>query len=935
MKKKFSALLIFTLLSYFSFSQTGVVRGTIKDALTSEDVIGATVKIEGTQLAASTDVNGFFSISKVPVGKAKLIISYISYKIKTIADVTVEADKVTEVNTTLEEDKVTLKEVVVTATKITGTDISVISEIKAAQQIVSGISSAQIAKSLDRNAAEVVKRVPGVTIFGNRFINIRGLNERYNAVMLNNVFTPSLETDVRSFSFDIIPSNQIDRILVFKSPAAELPGEFSGGVVKIFTKSIPEEIFLKVEVGGSFRNGTTGQSFSEPQHGKLYFTGFNSGFNDLPKFFPTTKQEILNAGGERLSQVGRSLKNSWTPLTSNALPDMRASVTGGLKFQVGKMRIGNFSAINYSNSYTTFDMQRNDFEFSQVQNKGEATEVFSFEDIQYTHAVRLGVLHNWAFKINDRNSVEVKNLFNQSSNGQFVNRTGFDTGNNWNIRSFDQVYRGIYSGQLTGKHNLAKDKTDIDWVVSYNTSYRDQPDYKRFRYNVDGKNPVLLVPQGSAQTFNLGRTNIIMNENAITVGANLVHKIAVKEKELEVKAGVFYEIKDREFDARNLGYVQANSSLFNVGLLPIDQIFASENINNTSGIKIDEQTNPNDSYTASNKLLAYYLSGNYSLTKNLNAIIGVRIENNTQQLDSRDLVNQPLQYFNKKNNILPSANVTYNFSEKSLLRLAYGKTLNRPEFREIAPFSFYDFVNNRNIQGNPQIKNAEVDNFDLRYEFYPTPSEVLSIAGFYKRFVNPIEVIFASGSNPNLSFDNAQSALSAGVEIEAKKSFENIVASPFLKKLSVFANATFIYSRVKLSSSIAANQSDNRPLQGQSPYVINGGLGFNDLKKELQINLLYNIIGKRIYAVGNNYGYQYPDWYEMPRNVVDLTFSKGLGKKLLLKGGITDLLNANTIVLQDGNQDQVFDFNKDQIIQSFRPGTVYSLSVVYSFDRNK
>ncbi len=935
MKTKFSALLIFTLLSYFSFSQTGVVRGTIKDALTSEDVIGATVKIEGTQLAASTDVNGFFSISKVPVGKAKLIISYISYKIKTIPDVTVEADKVTEVNTTLEEDKVTLKEVVVTATKITGTDISVISEIKAAQQIVSGISSAQIAKSLDRNAAEVVKRVPGVTIFGNRFINIRGLNERYNAVMLNNIFTPSLETDVRSFSFDIIPSNQIDRILVFKSPAAELPGEFSGGVVKIFTKSIPEENFLKVELGGSFRNGTTGQSFSEPQHGKMYWTGFNDGYSNLPKFFPATKQEINSASGERLSQIGRSLKNSWTPLSSNALPDLRASITGGLRFQVGKMRIGNFSAINYSNTYSTFNQQRNDFEFSQIQKNGEATKVFRFNDMQYTHAIRLGVLHNWAFKFNDKNSIEIKNLFNQSSNGQFVDRSGFDTGNNWNIRSFDQVYRGIYSGQLVGKHQIVKDKTDLDWVASFNTSYRDQPDYKRFRNNIDGKNPELLVPQGSAQTFNLGRTNIIMNENAFTGGANLVHKVALKEKDLELKAGAFYEFKDRQFDARNLGYVQANSSIFNIGLLPIEKIFSPENINSTTGVKIDEQTNPNDSYTASNKLFAYYLSANYSLTKKLNAIVGVRIENNTQQLDSRDLVNQPLQYFNQKNTVLPSANFSYNFTEKSLLRLAYGKTLNRPEFREIAPFSFYDFVNNRNIQGNPNIKNAEVDNFDLRYEFYPTPSEVLSIAGFYKRFVNPIEVIFANGANPNLSFDNAQSALSAGVEIEAKKSFENIAASPFIKKMSVFANASFIYSRVKLSPTIAANQSDNRPLQGQSPYVINGGLGYNDIKKDLQVNILYNIIGKRIYAVGNNYGFQYPDWYEMPRNVVDVTFSKGIGKKLLLKGGITDLLNANTIVLQDGNQDQIFDLKKDQVIQSFRPGTVYSLSVVYSFDRNK
>lgn len=937
-KFKVSFLFLF-LFSIIAFAQTGVVRGTIKDAATDEDIIGATVKIDGSTLGAATDINGFFSIAKVPVGKKKVIISYVSYKTKEI-EINVEADKVIEINTTIQEDKVVLQEVKVVANRITGTEVSVISEIKASQMVVSGISSAQIGKTLDRNAAEVVKRVPGVTIFGNRFINIRGLNERYNTVMLNNVFTPSMETDVRSFSFDIIPSNQIDRILVFKSPAAELPAEFSGGVVKIFTKSIPDQNFLTVDMGGSYREGTTSKDFFEPKHGANYWTGFNDGYSDLPKYFPATKTDIINAGADRLSQIGQMLKNNWTPLQSKALPDLRFSMTGGFKIQKGELKIGNFSAVNYSNSYTNFEMQRNDYEFSQIMKNGEAGEVFNFNDKQYTHAVRLGVLHNWAFRLNEKNTIEFKNLFNQLSNGQFVNRTGFDSGNKWNIRSFDQVYRGIYSGQLVGKHTLIKDKTNIDWVVGYNNSYRDQPDYKRFRYNLDGTTPILLVPQGSAQTFNLGRTNIQMAEASYTAGVNLVQKIVVKKaaqkedkKELELKAGVYYELKDRQFDARNLGYVQASSANFNVGSLPIEQIFAPGNINNTTGVKIDEQTNPNDSYTAKNTLLAYYVSGNYSLTKKLNAIVGVRVENNTQKLDSYDLVNNPLKYNNPKTNILPSTNVTYNFSEKLLLRVAYGQTLNRPEFREIAPFSFYDFVNNRNITGNPNLRNAQVQNVDLRYEFYPTPAEVVSIAAFYKKFTNPIEVVFASGSNPNLSFANAASAFSSGIELETRKSLEGLTSSPFLNKLNVTFNAAFIYSRVKLSSDIAANQSNNRPLQGQSPYVINGGLGYNDAKKQLQINILYNVIGKRIYAVGNNYGYQYPDWYEMPRNVVDVTFSKGIGKNLVLKGGITDVLNARNLVLQDGNQDGKFDINQDQVIQSYRAGRVYSLGVAYTFSK--
>jgi TonB-dependent receptor len=932
MKIKFSLLFLLILITSLTFAQTGVVRGSVKDATTAEDIIGATVKIEDTQFIASTDVNGFFSFAKVPVGKAKILISYISYKLRTI-DILVEDGQVTQINTAMEEDKISLQELVVTTTKITGTEISVISEIKAAQQIVSGISSAQISKSMDRNAAEVVKRVPGVTIFGNKFINIRGLNERYNAVMLNNVFTPSMETDVRSFSFDIVPSNQIDRILVFKSPAAELPGEFSGGVVKIFTKSIPENNFFKFEFGSSYRDQTTGKSFSEQQQDKTYWTGFNTGFEDLPKGFPVTKQEINASTGERLAQIGQSLKNTWTAKNLTASPDLRFGLTGGLRFTVGKARIGNFSALNYSNTYSRFEMNRNDFEFSQILKNGEATEVFKFNDSQFTHAIRVGALHNWAFKMNESNTIEIKNLFNQSSTGQFVNRTGFDSGNNWNIQSFDQVYRGIYSGQMTGKHQVIKDKTNIDWVVGFNTSYRNQPDYKRFRYNVDGATPVLLVPQGSAQTFNLGRTNIQMTEKAYTLGANIIQKIQINKKELELKAGTFLELKERQFDARNLGYVQANSSLFDIGELPIEQIFENKNINTKNGVKIDEQTNPNDSYNAKNKQLAVYASGNYAISKNLNAIIGARMENNIQQLNSYDLVNTPINYNNAKLNILPSANVTYNFSEKKLLRFAYGKTLNRPEFREIAPFSFYDFVNNRNITGNPNLKNAQINNLDLRYEFYPTPSEVISIAGFYKNFTNPIEVVFSSGSNPNLSFDNAKAALSTGVELEAKKSFENTISNNFLNKLSLTFNATLIYSRVKLGANNAENQSNNRPLQGQSPYVINGGVSYNNPINKLQINALYNVIGKRIYAVGNNYGYQYPDWYEMPRNVLDISFSKEIGKKIVLKGGVSDLLNASYVVIQDGNQDNVFDVKKDQIIQSYKPGSVYSMSLVFNFDR--
>jgi outer membrane receptor protein involved in Fe transport len=264
------------------------------------------------------------------------------------------------------------------------------------------------------------------------------------------------------------------------------------------------------------------------------------------------------------------------------------------------------------------------------------------------------------------------------------------------------------------------------------------------------------------------------------------------------------------------------------------------------------------------------------------------------------------------------------------LRLAYGKTLNRPEFRELAPFSFYDFVNNRTVSGNPTLKNANIDNFDFRYEFYPTPSELISIAAFYKDFTNPIEVVFASGANPLLNFSNAKSAFSTGLEAEIRKNLGANAPNSLLGRTSLVLNGTYIYSRVKLDEKLAADQSDNRPLQGQSPYIINAGINYNDPQKGLQVNVNYNVIGKRIFAVGNNFGAPYPDWYEIPRNVIDFNFSKQITKAIMIKGGISDILNQGNIILQDGNQDQNFDRNQDQIIQNYAPGRVASLGLIIS-----
>ena len=523
----YTNLLLFIFVCSFKvYSQdSGSLRGFIKDDKSKEEIIGATILVQGINKGAATDINGFFSFSKLPIGSYSLKISFVGYQTKIYENVKVAANQVTELNLTLAEESTNLAEVKVVAQRLTNTEVSVISEIKASQLVVSGISAAQITKTLDRTAAEVVKRVPGVTIFGERFINIRGLNERYNTVQLNNAFAPSMETDVRSFSFDIIPAGQIDRILIFKSPSAEIPGEFAGGVVKIFTKSIPENNFLTIDISGAYREGTTGEQFFATKNSSLAWTGFNQGYFDLPKSFPVNRAALLNSGPAGLDAIGASLKNNWTTETSNALPDMRASISGGLKFDLGAIKLGTVTAINYSNTRSTFQMARNDWGYSNLGITGEPDAVFNFIDNQYTNAIRLGASSNWSARFANGSVIEFKNLFNQLANTQFIQRSGFDNGSNWDIRSFDQIYRGIYTGQLTGRHDLQSGNLKIDWMAGYNSAYRQQPDYKRFRYNVDGSSSSLFIPNGAAQTTVLGRTYIDMNESSYTAALNIVKKI--------------------------------------------------------------------------------------------------------------------------------------------------------------------------------------------------------------------------------------------------------------------------------------------------------------------------------------------------------------------------------------------------------------------------
>lgn len=532
----------------------GSIRGTVKDAKTGEAIIGGTVRLDGTTLGDQTDANGKFTLVKVPAGQYTVIISSVSYKTATLQQVAVSAGKETLLMPTLEAETKQLGDVVVRGQRRTNTEVSVINEIKQASVVVSGISSEQIVKTQDRDAAEVVRRIPGITIVDNRFIQIRGLSDRYNTVWLNDVTAPSSETDRKSFSFDVVPSSLIDRVLVFKDPSPELPGDFAGGLVKVYLRkpALNERLFT-VNYSAGWRDGTTGKDFytDKPQAGDAF--GFGATKRDLPNGMPP-----LNSAYQQYERdfYARQLDNSFPIFRLKAMPDIRFNATYMGQFKLGQLTVGSVSSVNYTNTFTHFRVERNLFD-----DTGALTD--NFKDDQSTQAVRLGAIQNFNLVFDNGSKLEFRNLFNQQGRNQVVTRQGYDNTGVQNRLSYLLGYQGrtTYSGQLAGTHIFNKEKTHFDWVAGYGYSARNEPDLRRLSYEISpgasGGAPVqtALTPgPGQVDVNNAGRLYQKLHENSFTINANLRHQVKVAERTVEIGAGTYLEYRKRDFRARAFGY---------------------------------------------------------------------------------------------------------------------------------------------------------------------------------------------------------------------------------------------------------------------------------------------------------------------------------------------------------------------------------------------
>jgi len=953
MDMKYILLAVGLIISATCMAQTGVIKGNIKDANTNETLIGATVAIQGTTVGSSTDFDGNFRIEKVKPGSYNLVISYISYDSQIVRAEVSEA-KETEINIGMKSASVDIEEVQVVAKRRDNTEVAMMSNLKAGNLIVSGITAQQISKSQDKDAAEVIRRVPGITITDGRFVIVRGLIERYNSVMLNGATAPSFEADKRAFSFDAIPSGMINNILIYKSPAPELPADFAGAAINIETKSVADENSLVISYGTKFVENTTFKSdFQTYKGGKTDWLGFSDNSRDIPASVPGTDafnelyvwknaNEYLQKTAQ-LTDISKSFSNNWITNTKSPLPDQNLSVTLQRRFVLGKVSVGNITAFNYNASSDFLDVSRIEYQdYSAEQNL--VIKDFDFQDQRYKKSTKLGFIHNWNILYGKNQRLEFRNFLNQMGNKTTTERNGINYYNVETLNAFNLKYetRFVYSGQLAGEQKFNSDRTKLNWMLGYGSTKNQQPDDRRYTYvqNADDQsdkyNQYYFRIQNVPNAFMGGRLWLDMNEKVYDIKADLEHqfKLFGSENDWLLKTGFLYEKKVRSFDSRLLGAVAINNPP-DILYGSVDEIFQEENIffdqtppYNQHGISYRDNTRSKDSYDAEDNLTAGYVGLKIPFSSKINLYGGVRVEKfsrlisnfyeKTGDTENLDITRDSINFY-------PSANLTYNINEKNLLRGSYGKTINRPEFREMSNFDYQDFEMFILIHGNEDLQSAYIDNYDLRYEWYPSNGEIVSAGAFYKDFTNPIEVfLIPAGSGYDYKPYNTEHAYSMGLELDVRKQLLEFEKSGSflrnLKDLTLIFNTSLIKSEINTEKQGFARDSV-RVMQGQSPYIINLGMNYQNQESRLSVGLNYNRIGKRIAYVGTPTN---PHTWELPRNSLDLTIEKGIGKRMSIKAGVKDILNDKVRFVQYYGPNDALEMDT----YSYRPNRTYAVALV-------
>jgi Outer membrane receptor proteins, mostly Fe transport len=871
------------------------VTGVVTDKKDQQPLVGAVVEVTGTALITITDIDGKFSLRDISTANCDIRISYVGYSPVVIENIATEKGEPQHVvRVAMQEDTHKLEGVTVVGYMRNNTELANIQQTKNSNFITNNISAQEISKTQDTNAGEVIRRVPGVSLIDDKFVMVRGLSQRYNNVWVNGGAVPSSEADSRAFSFDLIPSNQIDNLTIIKTPSAEYPADYCGGFILVNTKDIPEDNKLSLSVTGNWNDKSSFASFRQNQR-----------------------------------------SSSWLTHDFNPLGDFKASVAYNHKWNWLGGQLGLIATANYSSDYKTYKGMVNNLFGAYDAHQDKSNYLRNSVDDQYNHNQRLGGLLNITWRSADgRQSVQLKNIANHITNNRYTWRDGISAQANQE-RSAEYYYRSrmVYNGQLTGKHTFGDNL--LDWSLSTSFANRNTPDRRRYLID-DAIDPgVYALTTGN----DISREWTRLKEYNHSLSVNDKQTLYLGNWEPVVKAGAYVERRSRNYTTQELIYNwdAANNQLpsdFRHADLPT--LLSNPDNYGDNKFTMLELSQWRNNYRGRNTLEAGYATINLPLGK-LSAYLGARYEHNDMELisNTRDTEKSESSRHYRSNYLLPSLNTTWKFNNQHQLRFSYGQSINRPEFREMSSSVYYDFDLASDVQGNTELKDCKIHNLDLRYEYYPSSMEKVSLALFYKHFDSPIEWTYTVSGGTDLiySYKNAKSANNYGLELDIRKDLSFLG----LPGLGWSFNGALIKSKVLFE---ADSKERNRPMQGQSPYLVNTGFFYQNDTHHLNVAILYNRIGKRIIGVGRSEGSTgddnnsyIPDSYEMPRDMIDLSLSKKWGIHWETKAYLRDLLAQKVdykqfadVTLDNGTRKTV-----EEITRQYKPGRNFGIQIIYSF----
>lgn len=917
--KRLLLLSTFLISTIFVQAQKAKLSGKITNAK-NEALISVTVALRGDRnLVTKTDVEGRYSFT-IDINKPySIAANYVGYKEAIVSNIKASSvsDEIIK-DILLEENGKKLTDVVVSASRASNKGESVnalIAYQKNTNTVASVISSETIKRSPDRNTAEILKRTPGASIQEGKYIVVRGLADRYNQAMLNGILLTSTEPDRKTFSFDLFPAQIIDNIIINKAFVPELPGEWAGGLIQVNTKDIPNKNFFNIQLATSYNTISTGKDFYKDKGGKTDWYGIDDGTRSLPVGY-TTKSNFDTSNIATKTAMGKIMSNNWVPVKTTTLPNYAIQVNGGFSGTLFGKKIGGLLGVNFSKNQRYQDNlnQQNTLE------SGKFSTIYTYADEKYIEDINMGAITGVSMYLNPLNKISYKAIVNVKSNNSYTSRSGneYSRGDLMKGNEFNFAQNTFFTNQLNGEHSLSP-VLKFNWYGAFNILDSYSPDQRRILYtkSAAGTDNYVLNISNSLSQQSGSRIYQNLSDYIYTAGGDLSFKI----KQQTIKAGYILQIKDRLYDAKLFANFLAKDNP-TLRALPPETVFSAENFGNGTDnlFGFDAIKGRNFRYLANTILNAGYLQLDNKLSDKLRTVWGLRVEDYDQLVGSVK-VWDPRHTRTKVTDFLPGINTTYKINQNSNLRLTASQTVIRPELRELSFLNIFDFELNASVQGNPSLKRTKITNTDIRYELYPGSGEVFTAGVFYKDFTNPIEQIFSEGSggSSTFSFQNAGKAITYGIELETRKKIN--------KYFTFQANASIINSRIK-----DAGLKLDRQLQGQSPYLVNLGLLYDDVEKGFNATFLFNRIGERIYLVGDmQVGSASPDIYEAPRSLLDFQVSKKLmDKKAEIKFSISDILNQQQTFYQNLGSNPRYEKGIDAIRFARKFGSTFGLSINYS-----